>query len=161
MPTRKPALRYFGTVRKLPSGRFQARYFGADGQRRSAQRADGGPLTFQTKSDAEAWLALRHSEILRDEWLPPAAPKTAPAVLRTYADSWLAHRDLEDRSREHYEQLLRAHIYPTFGNTPVPQITPADVRTWHAALNERTGPTARAASTTTALRRAARPSEFV
>jgi integrase len=131
-------------VRKLPSGRFQARYFGADGQRRPAQRADGGPLTFDTRSDAEAWLSLRHSEILRDEWLPPAAPKTDPPVLRIYADAWLTQRDLEDRSREHYAQLLRDHVYPTFGKTPVPRISPADVRTWHAALNGRTGPTARA-----------------
>jgi integrase len=144
MPTQKSALRYFGNVRKLPSGRFQARYFGPDGQRRPAQRADGGPLTFDTRSDAEAWLSLRHSEILRDEWLPPAAPKTAPPVLRIYADAWLTQRDLEDRSREHYAQLLRDHIHPTFGDTLVPSISPADVRTWHAALNGRTGPTARA-----------------
>ena len=87
---------------------------------------------------------MRHSEILRDEWLPPAAPKTAPPVLRIYADAWLTQRDLEDRSREHYAQLLRDHVYPTFGDTLVPGISPADVRTWHAALNGRTGPTARA-----------------
>ena len=104
----------------------------------------GGPLTFDTRSDAEAWLTLRHSEILRDEWLPPAAPKAAPVLLRAYADAWLAQRPLEDRSREQYEQLLRTHVYPTFGDTAVVYITPADVRTWHAALAERTGPTARA-----------------
>ena len=138
------ALRYFGTVRKLPSGRFQARYIGPDGQRRPAQRADGGPLTFDTRSDAEAWLALRQSEILRDEWLPPAAPKTLPPALRAYADAWLTQRDLEDRTREHYAQLLRDHVYPTFGNELVPGIGPAGVRTWHAALARSTGPTARA-----------------
>ncbi len=137
-------LRYFGTVRKLPSGRFQARYIGPDGQRRPAQRADGGPLTFDTRGDAEAWLALRHSEILRDEWLPPAAAKTLPPALRAYADAWLTQRDLEDRTREHYAQLLRDHVYPTFGNELVPGILPAEVRTWHAALARSTGPTARA-----------------
>jgi integrase len=144
MPTRKPALRYFGTVRKLPSGRFQARYIGPDGQRRPAQRADGGPLTFATRGDAEAWLALRHSEILRDEWLPPAAPRMQPPLLRAYADAWLAQRDLEDRTRDHYAQLLRDHICPSFGDTHVHGIGPADVRTWHAALGKTTGPTARA-----------------
>ena len=144
MSTRKPALRYFGTVRKLPSGRFQARYIGPDGQRRPAQRADGGALTFGTRSDAEAWLAMRQSEILRDEWLPPAAPKTLPPALRAYADAWLTQRDLEDRTREHYAQLLRDHVYPTFGNELVPGIGPAGVRTWHAALARSTGPTARA-----------------
>jgi integrase len=144
MTTRKPVLRYFGTVRRLPSGRFQARYIGPDGQRRPAQRADGGPLTFDTRGDAEAWLALRQSEILRDEWLPPAAPRTLPPTLRAYADAWLTQRDLEDRTREHYAQLLRDHVYPTFGNELVPRISPAEVRTWHAALTRTTGPTARA-----------------
>jgi integrase len=144
MTTRKPVLRYFGTVRRLTSGRFQARYIGPDGQRRPAQRADGGPLTFDTRGDAEAWLAMRQSEILRDEWLPPAAPKKLPPALRAYADAWLAQRDLEDRTREHYAQLLRDHVYPTFGNELVPGISPAEVRTWHAALARSTGPTARA-----------------
>jgi integrase len=89
-------------------------------------------------------LALRHSEILRSEWLPPAAPKAAPVSLRSFAQAWLAHRDLQDRTREHYQQLLDDHVFPTFGNTPVPAITPAEVRTWHAALIKKTGPTARA-----------------
>lgn len=135
--------RYFGNVRKLPSGRFQARYTAPDGRMYSARRETGQPLTFDTRGDAEAWLALRHSEILRNDWLPPAAPKAAPVTLRVFADAWLSHRDLEDRTREHYVQLLRDHVYPAFGDTAVPAITPADVRTWHAALSKRTGPTAR------------------
>lgn len=146
MPSRKPATRYFGNVRKLPSGRYQARYFGPDGTRRPAQRADGAPLTFDTRSDAEAWLALRQSEILRQEWLPPATPQEVPPLLREYADVWLTQRDLQDRTREHYDQLLRDHIYPTLGDTPVPAVTPAAVRTWYADLTKRTGPTARAHS---------------
>jgi hypothetical protein len=44
MPAAKP--RSFGTIRKLPSGRCQARYRGPDGLRRSA------PSTFARKSDA-------------------------------------------------------------------------------------------------------------
>jgi integrase len=35
-------------------------------------------------------------------------------------------------------------VYPTLGGLPVPSIAPADVRTWHAALSAKTGPTARA-----------------
>jgi integrase len=83
---------------------------------------------------------------LRKQWLPPSAPKVMPKTLRGYADAWLADRDLQDRTREHYTQLLEAHVYPTFGHTPVPAITPAEVRTWHAAQGKRTGPTARAHS---------------
>ncbi len=128
----------------MPSGRFQARYTGPDGRTYAAKRENGQALTFETRGDAEAWLALRHAEVLRNDWLPPTAPKPAPVTLRTYADAWLAQRDLEDRTREHYVQLLRDHVYPTFGATPVTSLTSANVCTWHAALGRTTGPTARA-----------------
>lgn len=70
-------------VRKLPSGRFQARYTGPDGHTHTARRETGGPLTFDTKGDAEPWLSLRYSEILRNDWLPPAALKPSPRLFRT------------------------------------------------------------------------------
>src|SRR5690625_378897 len=54
-----------GSVRKLPSGRFQARYTGPDGVTHKA------PTTFDTKGDAEAWLSLRRSEITLSKWRPP------------------------------------------------------------------------------------------
>lgn len=139
---KRASKRQFGSVRKLPSGRHQARYTGPDGQTYTARRADGGPLTFDTKGDATAWLSLRQSEILRKDWLPPTTPKTAPATLRAYSDAWLAGRGLADRTADHYAQLLRDHIYPPLGDTPVTGIAPATVRTWHADLSKLTGPTA-------------------
>ncbi|WP_433187775.1 tyrosine-type recombinase/integrase [Actinoallomurus sp. CA-150999] len=136
--------RYFGSVRRLPSGRYQARYTGPDGQTYTAKTPEGKPLTFDTQGDAEAWLTLRQSEVLRGAWLPSAEPKAAPVLLRVYADAWLAGRDLEDTTADHYEQLLRDHIYPTFGGAPVTSVTPAAVREWNAALKTKTGPTQRA-----------------
>ena len=45
--------RYFGNVRKLPSGRYQARYTGPDGG--PTPPAPGGrPLTFDAKQYADA-----------------------------------------------------------------------------------------------------------
>lgn len=136
--------RQFGSIRRLPSGRHQARYTGPDGQTYTARRADGGPLTFDTKGDATAWLSLRQSEILRNDWLPPNTPTTAPVTLRAYSEAWLTDRGVEDRTREHYAQLLRDQVYPVLGDAPVPAIAPSAVRTWHADLGQRTGPTARA-----------------
>lgn len=136
--------RYFGNVRKLPSGRFQARYTGPDGRTYSARRENGQALTFETNGDAESWLSLRHSEILRKDWLPPTAPKTKPPTVQEFTDRWLAQRDLAVRTREHYTQLLRHHVYPTLGEVPITTLTAADVRTWHASLGAATGPTARA-----------------
>jgi integrase len=140
----RSAKRYFGNVRRLPSGRYQARYTGPDGSTYAARTPQGRPLTFHTKGDAEAWLAIRQSEILRGAWLPPAQPQAEPTTLRTYATTWLASRDLEQTSNDHYRQLLDTHIYPRFGDVPVVDISPTAVREWHATLRERTGPTARA-----------------
>lgn len=136
--------RYFGSVRKLPSGRHQARYTGPNGHVYSARTPEGRPLTFDTRGDAEAWLSLRQSEILRGAWLPPAEPKADPVTVLQYAEAWLAGRDLEQTTRDHYAQLLRDHIYPMFGGVAVADVTPASVREWHARLKTTTGPTARA-----------------
>src|SRR3954452_2978260 len=77
MVTRQ-AKRQFGSIRKLPSGRFQARYTGPDGHTYAARRENGQALTFQTRGDADGWLSLRRSEILLNDWLPPAVPKAVP-----------------------------------------------------------------------------------
>lgn len=145
VPTRKSRTRSFGTVRRLSSGRYQARYWAPDGSRYSARRPDGRPLTFDTKGDADAWLALRQSEMLREAWNPPAISeeRTTPPTVQEYAEVWLRERQLEIRTREHYAQLLRDHIYPDLGDVAVPSLEPTRVRTWHADLKGRTGPTAR------------------
>jgi hypothetical protein len=45
----KQGKRQFGNIRRLPSGRYQARYTGPDGRSYGARRANGQALTFQTK----------------------------------------------------------------------------------------------------------------
>jgi integrase len=133
-------------VRVLESGRYQARYT-AEGRRYNSHRSDGSPLTFDTVSAASAWLTVKRAEIVRKEWEPPTAvPKAAPKTLREFADAWLETRRLAVRTRDHYQQLLRDHVYPVFGRKSVDAIRPADVRKWYADLGKRTGPTAQAHS---------------
>lgn len=124
--------RSFGSIDQLPSRRWRARYKGADGQTYSAKTHDGKPLTFETKGDAEAYLALRQSEILRNSWLPPETSRAAGTTFRDYAATWLAERQLEVRTRELYASLLRNHINPAFGDLTLAEISPAKVQTWHA-----------------------------
>ena len=99
----------FGNVRKLPSGRWQARYTDQGGQPRSA------PFTFTTKLDAQAWLTTVRADLIRGQWLPPDADTT----LRQYAAVWLEHRTLKDRTREHYRKLLDQRILPALGENPL------------------------------------------
>ncbi|WNV89035.1 tyrosine-type recombinase/integrase [Umezawaea sp. Da 62-37] len=153
MARAKRGKRYFGSVRELPSGRHQARYTGPDGVTYSARRPNGKALTFDTQGDADAWLALRHSEILLGAWLPPAEPKpeeATPITVREYCEAWLTDRDLEQTTIDHYRQILDDHIYPTFENVAVISVTPASVRQWFAQVARGDGkkvkdrPTARA-----------------
>jgi integrase len=137
---RKPQKRgAFGTAHKLPSGRYRAMYRGPDGRRYTA------PRTFLTEKDARGWLSLRQAEIIRKAWVPPEADEMPQPKLtfETYSKTWMAQRDLKDRTREHYQKLLDDHIVPKFGPLPIAAITADDVRAWHAKLGTKT-PTLRA-----------------
>jgi integrase len=112
----------FGSVRKLPSGRWQARYTDQGGIARAA------PFTFSTKMDAQAWLSTIRADLIRGQWLPPDADTT----LRQYASVWLEHRTLKPRTVEHYTKLLTVLILPALGEYPMQKLTPAIVRHWHA-----------------------------
>jgi len=118
--------RDFGNVRRLPSGRWQARYIGPDGQRRSA------PHTFDTKTAAARWLRLTEAEVTRGEWTDPEA---ARVTLQDYAEQWIRERaGLRPRTVELYRWLLGKHITPHLGGVELGRLTTALVRRWRADL---------------------------
>jgi hypothetical protein len=65
---------HFGGVRKLPSGRYQARYAHA-----GAMHA--APATFMAKADALAWLAGVETDIHRGAWADPDGGQLTVAEL--------------------------------------------------------------------------------
>jgi integrase len=115
--------RRFGSVRRLPSGSWQARYLGADGVPRKA------PSTFDTKKAAEQWLVETEAEILKGEWIDPDA---GTITLDEYITRWIQERDLKARTREEYERNIRLHVRPELGETPLNQINAQRIRTWRA-----------------------------
>jgi integrase len=132
----------FGTIVRLPSGRYRAQYYGPEGKR---GRRYGGPTTFRTKGEARQFLATVHNDIVRGKWLPPEdtaaadAPGKPVLTLAAYAGEWLAHRDLKDRTRAHYSKLLNARIIGApLGNLPLKSVTADDVRAWYAKLDKST-----------------------
>ncbi len=129
----KTGRRGFGHVRKLPSGRWQASYLSPDGQRHTARSPEGKPLTFTAKQDAEGWLALRHSEIVRVAWLPSPEKRS---TLAAYSAAWLAGRDLSESTRTLYAITLKNQIVPKLGGLTLTEIGPALVREWHAGLRD-------------------------
>lgn len=125
--------RPFGRVRKLPSGRYQARYLGPDGQLRPA------PETFRTKKDADDWLADKQTEMRRGDWRDPDAGKVA---FGPYAVAWIKERELTSTTRQLYGSLLKHHLDPVLGAVNLAEISPPLVRRWHAdKLAAGTGPT--------------------
>lgn len=120
--------RSFGNVRRLPSGRWQARYLGPDGIRRQA------PHTFDTKTAAARWLRLTESELHRGEWTDP---ERARVTVEQYAEQWIRERPgLRPRTVELYRWLLRKHVAPHLGRVELGRLTTALVRKWRTGLLE-------------------------
>jgi integrase len=135
--TRRPR-RSFGEIHRERSGRFQASYIAPDGKRHTA------PTTFETRGDANAFLAEQQTKIRKGKWDPgPENAKPSSLTLTAYADPWLADRDLKPRTRALYRGLLDRRILPTLGSKPLASLTAADIRRWHADQSGHM-PTARA-----------------
>ena len=112
-------------MRKLPSGRFQARYC-VDLVWHNA------PTTFRTKREADAYLASVRADVDRGSWIDPNAGKV---TFGEYSSRWLAERpQLRPRTRELYDGQLRLHILPVLGETELGHITPSRIRTWRADM---------------------------
>lgn len=128
--------RRFGRVRKLSSGRWQARYPDARGTLVAA------PQTFPTKTAADRYLANVETDISRGNWFDPRAGQQ---TLRTYADRWLVTRrvkgrPLAPRTHELYRWQLDRHVLPVLGEVELRRLDAAVVRSWHGTLTGPTGP---------------------
>lgn len=131
MTTPQPARRRrrggFGTVERLPSGRFRARWRDPSGRRVTAEQ------TFPTTADARAFLATVEADLLRRTY---RAPRRVVETLSTYGARWLTMRPgLKDSTRHQYAIDFRRHVEPYLGPLLLDQIEPDRVRSWHAALS--------------------------
>lgn len=112
--------RQFGTIRKLPSGRFQVRYTNAAGHQVTA------PVTFRTKGDAGRWLAAAETDADRGTFHDPTIESV---TFDEWVEDWLRFKPgqrpatlARDRS------ALRNHLSPALGAMAMNRITPADIR---------------------------------
>ncbi len=114
-----------GAVRKLPSGRWQARVDDGSGALVSLG-------SFPTKHDAAQALRMAVGDQVRGRWIDPRAGRL---TLGEYAADWLQHRStIRVRTAELYDSLLRNHILPTFADAALADISTRSVRQWHAQL---------------------------
>ena len=122
----KDGHRRFGSIRRLPSGRFQIRYPGPDGRLRT------GSDTYSSKPAADKALSLVEGQLITGDWTDPQRSKIK---LQVYAEKWIEQRpNLRARTIELYQWLLAKHIGPYLGGVAIGKITPELVREWRATL---------------------------
>lgn len=116
--------RNFGAIRQRASGRWEARYKDRAGKTHYRY--------LRTKAEAAAFLATVEADMLQGDWMDPTRGQRP---LGEWAEEWMAGKhDIRPRTRDLYNTLLRVHILPSLGATPVATITTEDIDAWVAAL---------------------------
>jgi len=119
------ARREFGSLRKLPSGRWQASYW-MNGTRNVA------PMTFSTRTDARRWLVNVETEIGRGDWVDPL---NARVLFAQWAELWKTTVvDLRPSTLARDFGYVDRYLVPSFGSRELGQISVTAVRTWVAGL---------------------------
>jgi integrase len=113
--------RQFGSIRRLPSGRWQARY-----REPLTNRLRSALATFPTKAAAGQFLARVETDLTRGTWQDP---KRGQITFAEWVERYLrvaTHKAATTRSRD--EMVLRTHLLPPLGGCPLARITPLDVQ---------------------------------
>lgn len=112
--------------------RWRGRYRDAAGRRRSR--------TFDTKAAAARWAGEEEAKVHRGQRTDASAARMRWG---DWCDRWLPAKRTEPRTRRTDESIVRAHVRPRWGTTPLIAVTRIDVQGW---VNELAA--ARSASTT-------------
>jgi len=101
---------------------------------RDPQRRDRSK-TFRTKAQAEAFADAVETDIDRGQFLDPQLGKK---TLGEWATEWLEARrsEIKPKTFMSYEGLLRTHILPAFGRTPMSKIRPLDIQRFLGGMTD-------------------------
>jgi integrase len=132
--------RHFGSTRKLPSGKVQARYVCP-----TCTAMHPAHTTFDTLGDAGTWLEGVRTDIVREKYVCPAERRTADEAAKRarqtfgeFSEAWLSRRDVKPRTRLLYRRILDVELLPTFGAMALSDVTRNQVEDWwHTLPSER------------------------
>ena len=124
-----PARRQFGRIRKLPSGRYQARLPGDI----------TAPLTFPTRADAARWLATAEADVIRGTL--NAAPRSK-LTLTEWMEQWQADHSVHKRpgTRAREASAINRHIKPLLGSMVISDLRPLDLQQFVTKVAAEVGP---------------------
>ena len=112
--------RQFGTVRRLASARYQARYTDQLGHQVAA------PGSFTTKTEAMRWLAAAQTDIPRGHFVEPSAGQM---LFTAWAEEWLATKPGQRAATLARDRVaIQTHFLPIIGEMGLGSITPAHIR---------------------------------
>ena len=116
-------------IRKLPNGRFRARYYQG---RNAAGKRVYDAKTFDTEGEARKWRGARVAKRRR----PGAAGPRL--TLGEFLDRWLAQKiDIRENTSEQYRTAIENYIKPGLGNVKLKRLEALQVQEWQAALLRR------------------------
>lgn len=125
-----------GSIRKLPSGRFQASFLDpGTGLRVNA------PVTYDLRDEAEEWLDKQYAHMKLGTYV---SPERGATPLGEYAAQYIADRELRPGTRRNYDRLHgrwicgRAEGVPDLGRHKLKDVTPDIVRAWVTAMRKAT-----------------------
>jgi integrase len=124
--------RHAGAIRKLPSGRYQARIRDPFTNRLI-------PLgTFATKADADAVVADAQASQRRGSFIDPGRGRTTFAAV---AQAWLESNPAKRSSSFARDDIIvRVHLVPALGSRQIADIRPTDVQALVTGWTERQSP---------------------
>lgn len=112
--------RTFGSIRRLQSGRWQARYRDPDGDMRTAGE------TFGTKADADRWLATLRHEVAVGEWIDP---RLGELTVGEWATGWMRNQlHLKPKTKVSYQSLLTSRLLPSLGHIPLGELRTSHIQ---------------------------------
>jgi Phage integrase, N-terminal SAM-like domain len=122
--------RQWGSVRRLPSGRYQARL------------PDGSPApdTFATKAEAGRWLSLAEADLVRGTFVHRSL--NANVTVAAWLEEWRASHSLHKRptTLARDESAIRRHPVPRLGDIQLARLRQTDVQAFVADLRHAVGP---------------------
>lgn len=123
--------RRFGTIRQLPSGRFQAGWRGPDRHMHNA------PDTFERRSQAEAWLSRVQGELAEGNYVDE---RRSALSLAAFIEEWRPTVvDLRASTLVRDMGYVDRYIVPELGHLPLAELEFLTVAAWVARLRARQG----------------------